>query len=378
MADELSLVIDKSTLQSLSSDEGFRLGGFFNIVLTPTLFMEIRADLMKASRSGRGPGREVTILADKLLSDAYVNLDYYNLCVHNLMGDPVEMCGRPNIGGAQEFVSADGRRGLFIDEPPEIRSLRNWKDGKFTDEDWEFARVWREDLSQIDLSWVKKELAWTRPYTKNIKTDADVLAMVDQSLGTPSQSFDILKIIIGLLRVPTLMHARIIEKWERAGRSMVGIYAPYATHVARVDMFFYSALARGFLPTDTPSDRVDLSYLYYLPFAEVFASSDKFHKRLAPLFLSSGRTFIDGDALKADLAALQDYYDALPREERRTGYPPLEGDFLVSKLYDKLRPGWREQAKEPPIEITPERNKMIMERLRPMMDAIDDLKKKRD
>ncbi len=48
---------------------------------------------------------------------------------------------------------------------------------------------------------------------------------------------------------------------------------------------------------------------------------------------------------------------------------------LVSKLYDKLRPGWREQAKEPPIELTPEKEEMILEGLRPMMDAIDALKK---
>ena len=156
---------------------------------------------------------------------------------------------------------------------------------------------------------------------------------------------------------------------------MVGIYAPYATHVARIDMFFYSALARGLLDTNKPSDRVDLTYLYYLPFAKIFASSDNFHKRLTPLFLSGGRTFIEGDELKKDLVAIRDYHEALPEEKKSMNLPPLEGDFLVSRLYDQFRPGWRERAKEPPIEITPEMNEKIMERLKSSMEAIEDLKK---
>lgn len=376
MFDGLSLVIDKSTLQSLSSDESFWLGMFFHVILTPTLFMEIRADLLKASQSGRKPEQEVAILADKISGgSATISPDYHFLCLHNLMQDSVEMRGRPILLGGQEFVAEDGRKGLFFDEQPPIKSLRKWRDGIFTDEDWEHAQAWRDDLSKIDLDWVKKELAWTRAHTKNIKTDADVLAMVDQSLGTHSQSFETLNNMMGLLRISTVMHARIIEKWERAGRPMVGIYAPYATYVARIEMFFYSALARGLLDTNKPSDRVDLTYLYYLPFAKVFASSDNFHKRLTPLFLSGGRTFIEGDDLKADLVAIRDFHETLPEDKKSMNLPPLEGDFLVSRLYDQYRPGWRERAKERPIEITPERNEKIMERLRPMMEAIDDLKK---
>ncbi len=284
------------------------------------------------------------------------------------------MRGRPILIGGQEFVAEDGRRGLFFDEQPPIKSLRKWRDGIFSDEDWEHAQAWRDDLSKVDLDRVRKDLAWSRAHTKNIKTDADVLAMVDLSLSDHSQSFETLNIVMGLLMVPSVMHARVIEKWERAGSPMVGIYAPYATYVARIDMFFYSALARGLLSTNKPSDRVDLTYLYYLPFAKVFASSDKFHKRLAPLFLSGG-TFIEGDDLKADLVAIRNFHEALPEDRKRMNLPPLEGDFLVSRLYDKYRPGWREYAKEQPIEITPERNEQILKRLRPMLEAIDNLKK---
>jgi hypothetical protein len=52
-------------------------------------------------------------------------------------------------------------------------------------------------------------------------------------------------------------------------------------------------------------------------------------------------------------------------------FPPLEGDFLVSRIYDALWPRWREMANEPPVEITPERNEALMKKLRPMLNAIE-------
>ena len=77
--------------------------------------------------------------------------------------------------------------------------------------------------------------------------------------------------------------------------------------------------------------------------------------------------------MKADLAKMSAYYDAIPTEQKRTEFPPLKGAFLVSEIYDELWPGWREIAMKPPIEITPERHEKIMQHLQPMLDAIKDL-----
>jgi hypothetical protein len=93
-------------------------------VLTPPLFLEIRADLAKAALGGRTPRHEVAIIADKVSGYAMsVNLDHYNIGLADLRGNKVEMRGRPLIGGAREVMTADGRRGYFIDEPPEIKAF---------------------------------------------------------------------------------------------------------------------------------------------------------------------------------------------------------------------------------------------------------------
>ena len=56
------------------------------------------------------------------------------------------------------------------------------------------------------------------------------------------------------------------------------------------------------------SNLIDLSYLYYLPFCMVFASRDRLHEQLAPLFLRPRQRCVWGDDLKAGLKALNAHY----------------------------------------------------------------------
>jgi hypothetical protein len=305
-----------------------------------------------------------------------VSLDHYNICMADLRGNRVEMGGRPLIGGVREVTTADGRRGYFIDEPPQIRALRSWSDGEFSDDDWDFARKWRESLAELDLSELQHRLVWVKDTIRRTTTLRGILDIVDQGFGNTNVQYEMLHYVLDATRIPTATQPLVVDRWKRVGRPMVGIYAPYATHIARVDSLFYLALARGLLGPRV-SHRLDISYLYYLPFCRVFASNDKLHKQITPLFLSGRRIFVSGEELKADLAALQVYYTSLPEDARRRGamtyarFPPLERDFLVSRIYDALWPRWREVAGEPPIEITPERNEAIMKELRPMLDAIE-------
>src|SRR5260370_34386651 len=120
-------------------------------------------------------------------------------------------------------------------------------------------------------------------------------------------------------------------------------------------------------------NKVVMAYLYSLPFCHVFVSGDKLHKRTVPIFLRSDQTFIDAVDMKADLAKLDAYYGALPDEEKARGFhkiarhPPLDGDYLIAKLWDKRGPEWRENAMKPP-PLDPERDKEIIAELKRMSD----------
>jgi hypothetical protein len=98
------------------------------------------------------------------------------------------------------------------------------------------------------------------------------------------------------------------------------------------------------------SNHVDMGYLYYLPFCMVFTSNDHLHQDTVPLFLGADQIFIKGTELKADLAALNDRYANLPEALRSEGamrfarHPPLDRAFLTADIWDRLLPGWRDEA----------------------------------
>ena len=83
----------------------------------------------------------------------------------------------------------------------------------------------------------------------------------------------------------------------------------------------------------------------------VFASNDRLHARITPLFLEPDQTFISGQELKEDLKKLNAYYAQFQDEIKKVGvmkfahYPPVDEDTLVGRLFDKHLKPWRENAR---------------------------------
>jgi hypothetical protein len=125
-------------------------------------------------------------------------------------------------------------------------------------------------------------------------------------------------------------------------------FAPYSYYVLRVEACFDIALGMGLISASDSKNFIDVMYVYYLPFCEVFVSTDKLHRQIMPLFLRNDQRFIWGADIKSEASKLRAYYEGLPTEIKNSGtlsyarLPPKEGDFLVAKIFDELRPGWRE------------------------------------
>jgi hypothetical protein len=107
-----------------------------------------------------------------------------------------------------------------------------------------------------------------------------------------------------------------------------------------------------------------------------FTSRDKLHERTAPFFLDEEQVFIRGDDLKADLAKLDAHYSQLSEDEKLRGvmsfarYPPVDGDFLVSKMWDTLmRPEWREWANRLPESKSKGNEAQIVAEINEIADA---------
>jgi len=346
-----TIIFDKSTLQSLTIDESCWLDNFFVSNITPLLYVETLADLekeVKGRRTPQTPQQVVGELAVKTPSaPCFPNLHHHTLFVNNLLGYPVTLANVPAIGTGQPMRSGFGV-GVHYRPFPEVEALQRWQHGEFLAVERDFAREWRRSLSSVSFEPGLALVKGIAP--RRFKTLAEVKTFVDQLMDQMDEK--ILHAALYLQEVPAGLADKIVVRWVESNRPPFGEFAPYAAHVLKVDLFFFLSLASDLISRDRPSNRIDVAYLYYLPFTMIFASDDKLHKKTAPLFMETGQVFVLGRELKSALGQLDTYYWGLPSEVKEQGiitmapYPPEQCETLVTKLWDRFSPSWRQSAIE--------------------------------
>jgi hypothetical protein len=115
-----------------------------------------------------------------------------------------------------------------------------------------------------------------------------------------------------------------------------------------------------------------MEYFEYLPFASVFSSSDKLHADVYPALAEAWQIFMPFANLKVALRELADL-----GSRTYADYPPVEMDNEVTRAYDRFMPGWRIGANEPPSPRDPIKDKLLMEHLKAIEEAVDAHKAKR-
>jgi hypothetical protein len=99
-----------------------------------------------------------------------------------------------------------------------------------------------------------------------------------------------------------------LKRWSIAEYPLLSDYAPSATFVLTVEVFFHVAMGVHLIAAERASNRVDIAYLFYLPLAMIFVSSGKLHYRCADLFLRPNQDFVVwGPDLREDLERLRAY-----------------------------------------------------------------------
>lgn len=343
-------IFDKSFLQSLNPDEAIWFDNFFRTLITPLFFVETLADLEKEVAAGKTPEQVVGEIAYKTPEmNSVPNVHHFNLVVSNLLGYPVEMDRRPIISGGIPKV-AEGGYGLFFKEFPETEALSRWQDYKFLETEREFAKAWRAALENPGFETNITMAGNIVPQGKRFSDLAQLKAFIDTFLSTTDANH--LHLLFEILDIPSKARAEILKRWDAEGKPSLKQFAPYAYHVFSVDLFFFLSLAHGHISRERASNKVDIAYLYYLPFAHVIVSNDKLHQRTAPLFLEPDQQFIHGSEVKPELHILNAYYETLPEEVRQEGiirfatYPPQQMIGKIHQLWDQYLPVWRKHDEE--------------------------------
>src|SRR5258708_31936391 len=364
------LIFDKSFLESLNPDEAVWLDNFFATCITPLFFVETLADLEKEVRRGRTPEQVVGSLAYKTPDmNSHVNPHHTWMLLSELRGDQ-------NVAMDARMRRADGiveqlndQHGVIYKSSKEEEAFVRWQRGEFLDLERRIAKEWREGVSGVDYSqsyglFSKFYGGFRKP--KNLKDTKDIAeTLIDLLEEEASFRFG-----MKLLEVPPDAQLAAIARWSAQRRKPLREFAPYFRHMYAVELFYYLAIGADLIsrvrPAKKADNKVDIAYLYYLPFCKVFASSDNLHARVVPLFLREDQSFVKGPELKADLNKLDEHFDALPDETKAkslhtfASYPPPEESFLVTRLWDRHSINWRKEKAEKP-ELSPELQKTLLQ-----------------
>lgn len=368
---DITIVIDKSTFQSLSFDELFRLSCYYKHIITPVLTMEILGDLKKEAREGKAlPEDRVKDFAKKLFPiETVVNLHYKVLLKDELLGNPISFDGRPHVGIKKAVASESGMRGYLIEETEEEKSIYKWKDGNFSEADHELSALWRMTTTQEDLLERLKN---------SLKPDAaikfadfhELNKFVSERIISPAIQESLLISLLQNYDIDAVSSVQIFGRWNQEDKPLIKDFAPFAFHCLKIDTLFLFGLISGLIGT-RPTNRVDLEYLYYLPFGKIFTSNDKVHKNLAPLLLQDYQRFIIGSELKEDLKNIVAFLNTLEIEERRKfkNVPPIIDSSITFQL-------WKEFFNYPEMsnwnrDISEKEKEMLKEKMKEFERALD-------
>jgi len=371
-----NILIDKSTLQSLSRredrDEISHLFHHYEVIICRTLLLEILGDLSKETSS---PDDVVQELSHKLTPlDSKVIPAWQELCAGNLLGQAVPMDGRPIIREGTPVTLADGRKIIFFDETEEMKLLRKWQVKGFTESERRFAKERREAYESQNLEAMLQTMRPVLKEKKKFKSLEEAKGFINQSLSNSDKAIqqNWLGYLLNLLQISAELTTLIYNRWLKLGMPTIGIFAPYGEYCIKAITLFVVGTVNGFVSTKN-TNPIDLEYLYYLPFCQVFTTKDIFQKKMSQHLLRADQEFIPCEILKQDLARISEEHSrqlkAQAPEERTLyeRYPPdLENSVTLQMWKKYMAP----KRKNPFAKMTPELHKQIMEQVRPVISAI--------
>ena len=367
------ILFDKSLLQALSVDESVWFDHFFLTNICPIFFAETLADLEKPPRPGRTSQGEVRLLATRTPElSSYPNVFHVTMCLAELYGRSIPMDGRIVLSGGKA-VRTSKRTGVVFEVSPEAEALARWSQGQFWEVERLFARSWRTAIRFMNLDRADEVLEEIGVRRRRYRSLEEARKVAEAAVNDVDHRVDKLRLVIQRVVLDEGSETQILAKWGDAGHAPLAELLPYTAYVLTVDVFFYLSVAARLLPVEKVTNRIDLAYLYYLPFCMVFTSCDKVHRRCAPLFLRRDQQFVWGGELKQALERVDFHYSTLSDKEQEKGLfaiaprPPLECETIISQLWDRFCPGWRERKElrrttdEATSSITVEEVKHFME-----------------
>lgn len=333
-----TIILDKSSFQMLSFDEIVTLHNYYSIVVTPVLILEILGDLSKNPPKDKATRDKVVYFAQKIQFGSTINMHYLSLIRASLLGYYIEMNGRPVVSQSKAIITDDGKRGVIINETPEEIALHRWREGDFTKAEEIFSSFWRKTTtkpSQLEdfKASVKSHFSKLPP----VKDLAALYKSIRYILTIRELQTELLKGLFYSFPLEQESIQRIFIRWEESNFETIKEFAPYAYNCFEIEQFFYEGIFLNLIGTKS-TNKVDLEYLFYLPFCNIFSSNDRFHKKIIKYFIKTDQSFVEGIDLKTDLTKIIEEERKLTKKEKEKfrKHTPRNPDTLTYKFWQKF------------------------------------------
>jgi len=382
-----SLLLDKSTFQGLSFECSLHLSRHYRHIVSPILLRELVSDLAKTKRGVEDAElkRVVSELAAKTqTSQSSVLPDALNMACNELLaGLAIPMNGRTVSRENGVVVDVPGLgRGVCFNEHPMMATLRDWSEGDFSEEDLQKATAIRDEDSSVDLVGMYQELEKETnvPQFQSLEEMVGWAEYVHFLLTTHRQQ--VLRIARHVFQNQPSPIGKVMLRWRRMGCPPPQHFAPYAFYYYRVEVIHFLSLLCGFVRRSKKGKaHLDVHYLYYLPFCNVFSSGDDDLAQLVPFFLRQDQVFISKTDFQQDLKKIASFFSSLSKEEASTFYdeygfypPDLEGSFTARMWKQFMRP--RRPREGEVSRPSPEESEKIMKEFRVIQEAIEQQQRK--
>lgn len=369
-----TLLFDKSAFQLLSRDEHTYVFAHFIRVLPPILALEIVADLEKEAPAGATPEDIVRRLAQKFLgSGPPVHVGHTSLLRDDLMVANIRMEGRPYPVSVQVPDAGHGE-GLYIPPTPTNEGIWRWSHGQFEDYEKDIARQWRAAQIEFPADSLIDSLRARGVEVPRVGNIEGLEPQVTSLLDNSELAYLWLDWLVNKTEMTQSARASTYDRWLSA-RTSLSTFSPYGHYCMAVDLRYIIASRSNLLRVQA-TDPLDLQYLYYVPFFQVFVSEDTLHVRLAPLGMRPDQDFVKGSDLKADIRERlteSATLDPAARERRAFAlglYPTPRPGSPISMICKKHSAPWNPGIANQAVNISAEEKVKALEEARQLFDKL--------
>lgn len=298
-----TILLDKSTVRGLKTEEIKLIQTHYIVIVPQVLIREILGELSKQDEDHSKIKNNIRNLSERLEHHQTIFYpDALSIAKNELLtGQNLPFSGQPISFNPKSIQTKDGKLGYLIEEPDELKILRRWKNGIFTNEEIQASQSYYEIERNFDLNKFKEEMK----KLVDIPVSSDSVKHIYNSINKifekiPNET--ILDKLFEIFQFSDDEKKRVLDRWRKNKNNSVMRFSPFAYYFLTVFVTFsYGIKLEIISSSKRAKSHIDLEYFFYLPLINVVSSGDKLFKELFDAFSLQKQIIFNIESMKTEV-----------------------------------------------------------------------------